>query len=395
VPSGTFFLASLCPWHVNLSVESLKKSIFILALAGTAQTWGQNLVPNPDFSEMRSCPMGFNQHRLTHVVSWDQIADGTPDYFNVCSSKMGVPDNLFGHQQAKAGNAYAGVVTYSGNKRDYREYLSAKLTEPLSPGTMYCIEMYVAPAAKSEFITDGIGLALTKKAPTDRGTLDIPVALQNPRLHILDQFGEWVLLSDVFVAEGGESFITIGNFKKDKMFSVLRRNLAKNESATGNNWSYVFIDAVSIKEIRSKEECSCTVEYIAKHVHDPPLQLSELRELELRNVLFDFDDSELTAQAQTDLNEVANILRRNKTYYIEVSGHTDIIGREGYNLDLSRRRAESVLEFLGKKGISTERLTVGYFGSTMPVAENETAEGRAQNRRVEFKILEKKYEQVK
>jgi len=361
--------------------------ILIFCFSGKSQ----NLVPNGSFEEMRNCPIGFNQQQLTSIVSWGQVKDGTPDYFNACSSKMGVPENLFGTQEAQEGVAYAGLVTYSGNKRDYREYLQAKLSAPLTSGSLYCIEVYVAPGAKSEFVTDGFGVSLTPKASDDLGVLASSVVLNNPRLNFVDRYNEWVLLSTVFEAKGGENYITIGNFKKDREFSVLKRNTDQNQRS-GNNWAYIFVDNVQLTQVKTKEECSCTAELIAKQVHDPPLQLSELKEIELRNVLFDFDESVLTAIAVKDLEYVADLLRRNKTYFIEVAGHTDIVGREGYNLDLSRKRAENVLVFLEKKGVAGKRLTIGFFGSEKPVADNETPEGRAQNRRVEFRILEHKYE---
>lgn len=351
----------------------------------------QNLVPNCSFENMRNCPIGFNQQQLTSIEGWGQVKDGTPDYFNACSSKMGVPENLFGTQEAQDGVAYAGLVTYSGNKRDYREFLQTKLTEPLTAGALYCIEVYVAPGAKSEFVTDGLGISLTAKGSDNLSALSAALVLNNPRLNFIDRYGEWVLISAIFEAKGGENYLTIGNFKKDREFSVLKRNTAQNERS-GNNWAYIFVDNVSITQVKNKEECSCTAELIAKQVHDPPLQLNELKEIELRNVLFDFDESHLTSMALKDLESVADLLRRNKTYFIEVAGHTDIVGREGYNLDLSRKRAESVLGFLEKKGVAGKRLTIGFFGSEKPVADNETPEGRAQNRRVEFRILEHKYE---
>jgi len=352
---------------------------------------GQNLVPNSSFEQMRNCPIGFNQQQLTNIESWGQMGPGTPDYFNACSEKMGVPENLFGHQDSQDGVAYAGLVTYSGNKRDYREFLQTKLIEPLGQGGFYCIEVYLAPGAKSEFVTDGFGMSLTPKAAKDLVELEKSLVLSNPRLHFIDRYGEWVLLSTIIEAKGGENYVTIGNFKKDRTFSVLKRNTEQNQRS-GNNWAYVFVDNISIRQVKDKNECSCTADLIAKQVHDPPLQLNELKEVELRSVLFDFDQSVLTPEATRDLEQVADILRRNKTYFIEVSGHTDIVGAEGYNLDLSRKRAETVLGFLEKKGVSDKRLTVGYFGSEKPVADNETPEGRAQNRRVEFKILERKYE---
>jgi len=80
---------------------------------------------------------------------------------------------------------------------------------------------------------------------------------------------------------------------------------------------------------------------------------------------------------------VVKILKDNPDVSIHIEGHTDSIGTEEYNLQLSRKRAESVRNYLVSKGISPERITIFGFGASMPIATNQTEEGRALNRRVE------------
>jgi outer membrane protein OmpA-like peptidoglycan-associated protein len=72
---------------------------------------------------------------------------------------------------------------------------------------------------------------------------------------------------------------------------------------------------------------------------------------------------------------------------VEISGHADAVGDENYNLTLSKRRAQSVTNYITSQGISKDRITVTYFGETKPLESNATAEGRKKNRRVEFIIL--------
>lgn len=74
---------------------------------------------------------------------------------------------------------------------------------------------------------------------------------------------------------------------------------------------------------------------------------------------------------------------------IEVSGHTDNVGNKSYNQELSQKRAQSVVNYLTENGISKCRLIAKGYGMDKPVADNETEEGRAENRRVEFTILKK------
>lgn len=105
-------------------------------------------------------------------------------------------------------------------------------------------------------------------------------------------------------------------------------------------------------------------------------------------ILFDFDSDKLKPSAKPILNEVYSYLNTNKSN-IAVQGHCDIVGGYQYNIDLSRRRAKSVCQYLTDRGIVQARLKPEGYGWTKPVASNKTAAGRAKNRRVVFKIIDK------
>ncbi|MFN7014845.1 MAG: OmpA family protein, partial [Bacteroidia bacterium] len=79
----------------------------------------------------------------------------------------------------------------------------------------------------------------------------------------------------------------------------------------------------------------------------------------------------------------------NSTIKIEISGHTDNVSSDEFNLRLSENRAKAVVEFLVQNGIAKERLTYKGYGKSQPIATNDTEEGRQENRRVEFKIISK------
>jgi outer membrane protein OmpA-like peptidoglycan-associated protein len=104
------------------------------------------------------------------------------------------------------------------------------------------------------------------------------------------------------------------------------------------------------------------------------------------NVLFGFDESSLSGEAKTSLDKLVQVLNSYPDTDIELQGHTDSMGNADYNMALSERRATAVSEYLKEKGISGNRLTIKGFGEDFPKYSNETAEGRSQNRRVEFLI---------
>lgn len=103
-------------------------------------------------------------------------------------------------------------------------------------------------------------------------------------------------------------------------------------------------------------------------------------------VLFAFDKSDLSADAQASLDKLVIVLNNYPDTDIELQGHTDSKGTEAYNQTLSEKRATSVSGYLVGKGINSSRLTIKGFGETVPKYTNDTDEGRALNRRVEFLI---------
>ncbi len=112
------------------------------------------------------------------------------------------------------------------------------------------------------------------------------------------------------------------------------------------------------------------------------------KKIVLRGVNFDFDKSNIRADAAPILKEAANILKSNANLKVSVEGHTDAKGTDDYNLKLSMRRAAAVKSFLVSEGVAEARLSTRGLGESQPVASNETDDGRAQNRRVELKVQE-------
>lgn len=112
------------------------------------------------------------------------------------------------------------------------------------------------------------------------------------------------------------------------------------------------------------------------------------RTLILEGVFFQFDSDVLTSASAGTLDRVAESLKAWPEIRVEVGGHTDWIGTDAYNLDLSERRAASVRNHLVRKGVSTDQVTSRGYGESEPIAANQSEAGRANNRRVELKKLD-------
>jgi len=115
----------------------------------------------------------------------------------------------------------------------------------------------------------------------------------------------------------------------------------------------------------------------------------------LDNIYYEFNSAELTESSKKVLDALVIIMDDNPEMEIELGAHTDDIGTDAYNLDLSDRRAKSCVDYLISKNISVGRLTSKGYGETMPIAPNkfkkgkDNPEGRAKNRRTEFKVTKK------
>ncbi len=104
-------------------------------------------------------------------------------------------------------------------------------------------------------------------------------------------------------------------------------------------------------------------------------------------LLFDVDKADLRPEAQAELTELARILNKYSDTNILIEGHTDSTGSEDYNQTLSERRARSVSAYLAAQNVDSRRFSVIGYGEMQPIASNDTAEGRQQNRRVELAIM--------
>lgn len=108
----------------------------------------------------------------------------------------------------------------------------------------------------------------------------------------------------------------------------------------------------------------------------------------LQGTLFDFDKSTLRPQAGPKLDHAADVMNEHPGIKLSIQGHTDNVGADAYNQKLSERRAQAVFDYLVGKGIDASRLMTSGYGESRPAVSNDTAEGRAQNRRTELIVAE-------
>ncbi len=198
------------------------------------------MVQNPSFELFYNCPQGSNN--LYEAKYWWGFST---EYYNACStSGLGVPLNYSGFQNAYTGVAYSGFIIYSHNSfsLDYRETIKTKISDSLIPNKRYCTNLFLSLAngtiiPNNYILLDSIGMLFTKDSVPDIVTpiLTIGIKVQN-NIASLDTLN-WLKVFNSFIANGGEKYLTIGNFD----------NIVNWPSGKQGE-IYVYVDDVSICE---------------------------------------------------------------------------------------------------------------------------------------------------
>ena len=141
-----------------------------------------------------------------------------------------------------------------------------------------------------------------------------------------------------------------------------------------------YLNATDSVQVESEE-----VTPVIKNLFLAPIEVGLT--VRLKNIYFDYDKTTLKPESFVELNKVVDFLKQNPTVSIEIAGHTDSRGSDTYNQNLSQGRSQAVVDYLVSQGIESYRLEAHGYGESRPIDTNNTEEGMANNRRVEFTVL--------
>jgi len=250
----------------------MKKIAFILIMFCVFTIKAQvNLVPNPSFEDTIGTPFGcFN---ISHTEYWGSGNLESPDLFHtiIDSIYCGIPFNQAGHQTPVTGDAYAGIAVMYFNFT-FREYLQVRLTNSLQNGECYKVSFYYSFAevgAESNWyymnncVTKNIALQFSDTIPINT-TTDSCIAI-NPNYYVSDttlvdsiNTSIWYYFNKEYTANGGEQYITIGNFHGDSVASVIDDGSVFPTWITGNSYiSYLYVDDVSVMQCEELGTYNC------------------------------------------------------------------------------------------------------------------------------------------
>lgn len=307
----------------------------------------QELVPDPHF----------DLNQPTHRAQWKNASGGTPDLVE----------------------GEVGIYLHSAVNKDHREYIHTRLKEPLDPCGTYGFRMRVRRNPAYDHAVDRIGVVLVDTFHNDRrrGILPYATSWSSMQGALLDNTAEWTTLCGEFQAPGCSRTLIIGNFYDDDSTTIAYR------PGDGGPFAYYFVDDVSLW--RTGEVEGCALECPSLIAEAPPPDstgTNEVLPLWPRYLRFDVADHIPSSDLLHVAEEMLAALAEDPARRFTVTGHTDDSGTAAANALLAERRAKSVRDTLVQLGVPFRSMNVEGLGSTQPMAPNDTAEGRALNRRV-------------
>ena len=355
----------------------------------------ENMVENPSFEAIEGKIK--RNGAISVAVGWMSPTKTAADlYSSKVKDGFGTPDNTYGTEAPYDGGNYAGIRTFSYNDKEPRQYVSAKLKLPLRKDAMYCVKFYVSMAEGSKYAANNIGANFSKKQyniDEDKHIL-VPTTIQHRDNPVFNAVFGWDEICGTFIAEGGEKFITLGNFYSNAETKNQRLKKMKTFTGTSVMSAYYYIDNVSVIMIDDQSECDCKVKELevkTTYVYEVgavnPEGMSSDLIVKYTELYFGYGTSEFTKGDLEHLANIEKVMKASETDKLTILGHVDSDEAEDEDLiGLDKERAQAVKDHLVAKGIDASRITVVGKADLSP--ENSLGDeiGQAKNRRVIFKL---------
>lgn len=361
-----------------------------------------NLLENGGFESTKGKSKGLGNIEVSE--GWFSPTSSKADLFSIESKipELLTSGNKFGKEDPKNGDKYAGIVAFSYGDKVQRSYISAQMKYPMQKGMKYCVSMNVSLSELSKYASNQLAFQFTSKAlQQDKGAIIGPSHVLHPQKKVISATYGWEKICGTFIAEGGEKFVTIGNFSTN--------DATRNEKTSKNNYkgapviaAYYFIDDIQIKPIDPKKNCDCggSQEQVSDAFYHKIIMLEEkmdaMQRIEAHTTFFPFGQAQLQEANKATINVVIDLMKINPEYKLELFGHIDSL-EQMFSLkrpafaDLAHKRIRSVMEYMISEGIQKERFIATPTDIVEPneeiLAEDDEHLKNAKNRRVMFKVV--------
>lgn len=371
---------------------------------GFAQT-GENMVENGSFEAIS----GKGPKKLGGIESaagWISATGAKADLFlkDKKYPEIDPEKNIYGGEQAQDGANFAGIWVYTQGNKLPRTYITSKMNTPMKKGETYCVKFYVSLGDNSKFATNNIAAHFSKKdiSISDKKSIIDKPHVRDLRNRVFSGMYSWERVCGTYVAEGGEKFITIGNFNmtEDTKVDKVKKNPSNKAPQVGG--AYYFIDNISVQLLDSDERCDCgsdeyeeigsSLIYSKSDYIKDNMTLDE--KLAASTIYFGFGRDLITGGAFRDLDRIVTWMKENPNVRIRVIAHIDeeeakvAVDNPVYK-GVAMRRANGVIKYLVDQGIDESRLIATDKGDRAPApSEGDDEElNQAKNRRVEFQLI--------
>jgi len=400
-----------------------------ISLAGSLNLLAQNphnLVPNPSFEEVDGKIKGSG--KISLAQPWKSVTMNPVDLYSsdAKDKDFRVPENKYGKEKARTGNNYAGVSFYGHRGRLPRTYLGVELKSEMIAGKEYCLKFHISMSDMSKYAVNNFGLYISKEELTETtdGNLSYKPQIMSITNDIYEQQYLWKDICGTYKAEGGEKFITIGNFFPDDETKQETVRLSREFSGRQSYDAYYYLDDVSViaTEKLKEGECSCDeiaggqmkVEYKSfsadendqskkgnlKIINSDGSKAGEIKneadgkpentekekavkkEKTVEDIIVYFPNKvfEIDAKEEPKIDKVVKFLKSNPKQKLEIVGHADPSELE-VNF-IGKRRAFAIKKALLDAGIPQSQFTYRSEESNQIVSDSDPSE----NQRVTFSL---------
>lgn len=268
------------------------------------------------------------------------------------------------------GEVYAGLCLFKIPEKSYREYLAVKLQSPLDSAVEYSFSFFYRLSSLSKLEIDHFQILFTSEPLSLKANTNIKVTggkvLQvepGPQAGVKD----WEQYSQKFISKGGEEYLVIGNFSHPDSVKYNTLNDRKYPRVGRiEKVAYYYIDSFELIRVH-KEDSKFEKEVI----------------FQLRNLYFDFDKYQIKEEMLPELKELAEFMMKNLNLKLSINGHTDNVGPEQYNNELSLKRAIAVKDAIVLFGVPESQIITESHGKRFLTSNQDSL-----NRRVEFMLVE-------
>lgn len=372
---------------IAISLFTLSVGIFSIAQDG------DNMIENPGFEQIEGKIK--REGAISVAIGWMSPTKASADLFaGKVKGELGTPQNFVGFEEPHGGENYAGIRVFSYNDKEPRQYISTKLKLPLRKDAMYCVKYYVNLAEGSKYASNNIGINFSKKQYNidENKSIMVPTDVQHRDNPVFNHMFGWEEVCMVYTAQGGEKFLTLGNFYANGDTQNQRLKKVKDFTGTSVMSAYYYIDDISVVMIDDETECDCKIkehevhtEYVYEVSPVNPEGMKDDMIVKYTELYFGYGKSDFTKSDLEHLKNLDMVMSSKETYKLTITAHMDSDEAEDEELiGLDRKRAEEVKKHLVEKGIAADRITIKTVGATAPADTSGDEIGQAKCRKVTF-----------